>query len=565
MQCYQLMVDSGDCPPKHVALCPVDNRVNNSCQSLNLEIRAPHRYYCACGEKRSKRECLDLLSDAKMDTMLQETHVELDEVSTTEWTFIAVSNKYRTEGNKGGTFGMQNMRQKKGGNSGLNLPLGPSDTNSFFQAIEINTPMLISPIMMVPQYRTPKQLQEMYIQNFNEMSTRKGPLVTNRERINTRVPVDKADFAERSTLMSAPIIFQTRARKTATCPFSYSTRFIQNMHVKAVEENCDGSIYACDDSVVSRAEEIMACMGKIEVNDTYFGITPTLFNGKTGYADFLASITDSPFLFRDGIVSTDTFINSATQKVEVVFVFFTPRSGLVSVLTIKAEMSHEIFEPSITVKHYAILEGDHLKHYLIVQGFVLFMIFVLLVDAFYIISKTRKDWIGGDFQSSALFQPLSDLVCCGLQLWYTVTTIQRQLKSKDSTEDILKRLESIPWSSTADLEPKMVEFFDTTKNLLGLIAQGEFNDKICMAILMINLFRVIQCTSLHPRLALLTGTVANAADDLWHTAILTMLIMVCFGAVGTWRFGNMLAEFGSFERTLQTEFEMLLSGSFPAN
>jgi len=57
--------------------------------------------------------------------------------------------------------------------------------------------------------------------------------------------------------------------------------------------------------------------------------------------DFLASIADSTFLFRDGIVSTDTFINSATQHVSVVFVFFTPRSGLVTVLNIKADLTQD--------------------------------------------------------------------------------------------------------------------------------------------------------------------------------------------------------------------------------
>jgi len=75
---------------------------------------------------------------------------------------------------------------------------------------------------------------------------------------------------------------------------------------------------------------------------------------------------------------------------------------------------------------------------------------------------------------------------------------------------------------------------------------------------------VIQCTSLHPRLALLTGTVANAADDLWHTALLTCLLMLCFAGIGTWRFGNTMEEFKSFEQTLQTEFQMLF-GEFIDN
>jgi len=57
--------------------------------------------------------------------------------------------------------------------------------------------------------------------------------------------------------------------------------------------------------------------------------------------DFLASIADNTFLFRDGIVPTEAFINSATQQVQVVFVFFTPRSGLVTVLNINVDFSRD--------------------------------------------------------------------------------------------------------------------------------------------------------------------------------------------------------------------------------
>jgi len=60
-----------------------------------------------------------------------------------------------------------------------------------------------------------------------------------------------------------------------------------------------------------------------------------------------------------------------------------------------------------------------------------------------------------------------------------------------------------------------------------------------------------QCTSVHPRLALLTGTLANAADDLWHTAILTCILMLCFAGIGTWRFGNTRDDFGDSKITLR--------------
>lgn len=91
----------------------------------------------------------------------------------------------------------------------------------------------------------------------------------------------------------------------------------------------------------------------------------------------------------------------------------------------------------------------------------------------------------------------------------------------------------------------------------ALISQESFNNVLDNVILIINLFQVIQCTSLHPHLALLTGKVSNVLDDLWHTALLTSLLMLCFAGLGTWPFGNSVEEFSSFERTLQIEFEML--------
>ena len=67
----------------------------------------------------------------------------------------------------------------------------------------------------------------------------------------------------------------------------------------------------------------------------------TYFHVKTR-TEFLASLADNNFLVRDGkMISTSTFINSATQTVQLVFVFFTPRSGLVTVLDFTADLSQD--------------------------------------------------------------------------------------------------------------------------------------------------------------------------------------------------------------------------------
>ena len=47
-------------------------------------------------------------------------------------------------------------------------------------------------------------------------------------------------------------------------------------------------------------------------------------------------------------------------------------------------------------------------------------------------------------------------------------------------------------------------------------------------------------------------------DDFWHAAILIVMIMGSFAGIGTWRFGAEHEEFSSMERTLQTQFMMML-------
>ena len=162
---------------------------------------------------------------------------------------------------------------------------------------QVNTPMLISPIMMTPKYLTPKQLQELYLDQVGDMSIRNGPLVPNSERESTRVEIEKADYVERSTLMSAPILFQTMVQKAATCPFNYSSVFMNKMHQKALADKCDASIYKCGDSV-EKVESVISCTGAGETTAMYFGLSPTSLNGEIGYADFLASIADNSFVFR---------------------------------------------------------------------------------------------------------------------------------------------------------------------------------------------------------------------------------------------------------------------------
>ena len=196
------------------------------------------------------------------------------------------------------------------------------------------------------------------------------------------------------------------------------------------------------------------------------------------------------------------------------------------------------------------------------QTIVLALVIVLLMDSIRVIYNTLRE---AEYNWHEVVDPLLDVLCGILVLMYVLLMLQEKIASAASTSGILDSLEGIPWSSSSVvLSDKMSNFFTYVAQLMALINKESFNNMLCNIILIVNLLRVIQFTSLHPRLAMLTGTVVNALDDLWHTAILTCLLMLCFAGIGTWRFGERLAQFGSFEVTLQTEFEMLF-GSFPDN
>jgi uncharacterized membrane protein YfbV (UPF0208 family) len=160
---------------------------------------------------------------------------------------------------------------------------------------------------------------------------------------------------------------------------------------------------------------------------------------------------------------------------------------------------------------------------------------------------------------------LLDVGISVLVLVFVVRMLPEKMSSAQSAASILENLAGIPWSSSSvPLETKMARFFENVEKLQNFIQSENYNNILCNVIVTVNLLRMVQFTSLHPRLAMLTGTVLNALDDLWHTAILTTLLMLSFAGLGNWRFGDRLEPFENVESTLQLEWEMLF-GALPAN
>jgi len=332
------------------------------------------------GEGRINSKCRSLSS---RDTYW---NVEIKEVSKGGWTFFAISSRNRTSaaGQSQETRTLTNLGTDR---ELADFPICLFNDTSFFSAIEINYPLLITPIRMVAEVQPLAKAQEHFLRHSEELSIRTGPRVANADRVESTIPVDKKEFPLRSILMASPIIFQTRAEPSSDCRYRYSSSWVERQHEKAIGSRCSRP-FECDENVMSSAFSVMSCPGAEPDSELAFGLKPIELLGAKGYADFLYSLTDSQFVSRNNsagqqaLQDTSAFVDSLTQTVTIALVFFTPVEGLTSVLTINADFASTVgAKVTFEVKHYGILEDSKLYFYLVVQSLVLINVLFLILDA----------------------------------------------------------------------------------------------------------------------------------------------------------------------------------------
>jgi len=237
---------------------------------------------------------------------------------------------------------------------------------------------------------------------------------------------------------------------------------------------------------------------------------------------------------------TSGFLDSSTTAASMILVFFTPQYGITSVLTISADfVGFAAATVSVDLDHFEMLEGPTLVSYLAVQITVLVSISIMFADIVYsfknLLLEARLNghrWP----RLSATFKVLLDLALCVSVVAFVVMRIPSKTSSVPETKALVGAISDIPWKSDSlSMKAKTDTFFKNLTRLLSLIKAGGQLDLFCSLILFASLLRIIQCTDIHPRLALVTGTLAKALDDLQHVGILIMMLMMCFAGIATWR------------------------------
>mmetsp|Transcript_21274 Transcript_21274/g.46660 ORF Transcript_21274/g.46660 Transcript_21274/m.46660 type:complete len:1658 (-) Transcript_21274:219-5192(-) len=432
------------------------------------------------------------------------------------------------------------------------------DSEPLIDAIEINYEMMMSPITILSGSMRSEMMQQLFSKNQAKMNTRIGPAQATSTVLEFEV--EKSPYMIKNMAVSTPIIFQERVTTTNTtmCPISFSDSFINDYHVKAVRENC---VYPriCDDKLVKDPHTLFSCPGQPQTDGTFFGLEPVKFMGRTGFAEYLYSLTDNQFLPRDGeVLPTSAFVDSGTSQMSVSLVFYAAEYGITTVMQVVGDMvkiSGSV--QTVELHNYKIITGSQLAEYFFFHIMVIVNIWIHMIDT--VIQQLRlkrsRDAIAERVQAAY------DLVLSICLQVILVVRLKDMANSEQRTKDTTGKLASINWDlqELSPLEKKHLAL-GYTNDLLDLVAYEERCNTMWMVLLFLILLRILSYTSFHPRLALLTGTVTRAFDDMWHTALLVVLISVCFGVIGTWRFGGNRTDFIDLEATMQTQFLMLFGG-----
>ena len=332
------------------------------------------------------------------------------------------------------------------------------NSSSMFQMIEFNYPVLVSPILMVPEYLAFASIQAMYYELVEDLKIRTGPLNSDDD---PRILLSKRDYTPRTALMAAPIAFQTRVYPSASCPYTCSKNWLNKLHFAVVNSTCS-SPFLCNDDILSRPELTMSCIGESVTDETQLGLDPIEFQGTVGFADILYSACDTDYVLREGsVISTSGFFDSLTQLLSLIFVFFSPQYGLASVFRINSDMSG----PSsavidINLQHYEVLEGFYLLEYIGMECLLLLTAISMSFDIVLDVRRLKSHIEGGLKWELAAWQMskptklgqigkvLADSVTVVLVIVSVALRTWIKINSNDQIERIVGGLASIPWESS---------------------------------------------------------------------------------------------------------------------
>lgn len=429
----------------------------------------------------------------------------------------------------------------------------------FMKVINIQGNLRMSPWRISNKYPTPGDIASNVYQEIAIEELKRGSSPTLADQLSMVVDRDLAKFTGKSLLISPPLLIQTRQRP-GDCESAFSTSIVDQYSQVGKDRQCRSPYASCDDV------RIYECPAGV-MEESFFGIEPTSFCGQEkAFVEYLAAITDHDILMRKNnnneleLKGTDQFLDTLTTQVQIASMFYSVEYGITTFLNISFKTSGGRVEGMSTVKHFVALTGDTLAYYMQLQLSVVVCMAVLLVDNIKCIASLifeyreteRINW--GFCKIVAL-----DLTIQAFMIFFLIRVMNEKNGSGDITSDLVGKLTELPWfDRTLSYDNKQRTFIDIFERIDKEISKSETTDLFGMIVALILLNRIVLATSAHPRIALITDTLAEAAQDLFHFMLIFLLIFICFAIIATWRFGAKMQELSTTGTAFLTQFNALL-------
>jgi len=398
------------------------------------------------------------------------------------------------------------------------------DDPEMIQGIQFPGNMLVSPLEVSAQALPLKAVQKSFYSQRGRYQLRKGPKVTDTERMESRIDYDRQTYTYPILLVGPPIVLQSRVGKTANCSRSTLGRDIQQYiwNGTIMGSTC-AAPFSCDQGLMLSSTSLMACSAD-DTPDSFFGRSPQMLDGEMQFPEFLMSITDSPLLVRnDTVYPTASYIDAQTRKITVKMVVFSPDVGVASTIQITADFTTEL-QVSAEVEHFQGLEGAVLNEYSIVTFVGCALAVLIAIDK--LITIRYMEW---QKERQGFFVDML------LQVFLPVTYfIIRYLQISSSSDQISRiigtdGLAGVPWADTdLSLDTKISRFFNGLKDFTDTIAVESIMKIVYFIHATCALVRLIVQTSAHPRTAILVKTLLRGFDDLWHFLLLLSILFMGF-------------------------------------
>jgi len=384
-----------------------------------------------------------------------------------------------------------------------------------------------------------------------------------------------------------PVIFQRRSQFTNCSQFTPGLApSLEKYFVNQNTKRCSSSYtcsqmsgFACVDRSVYLAE-----------SEKHFDRNTLQIDEVGWYPEFL-DMFSVPTIFRDRMVPTAEWIDLQTSDVQLVNVFLAPNQRVGTVMTVQWTIKAGKVGGKVDTKSFVAMSPEERDSWYGINicvatlaGLDLLLLAVSVfmrwrnrravfkeLTAVTALSEEQEDLVGDQLPLLApadIFDIFLRCINIAFTVWhlsvYPFPTYFKPSGTEDEVrleflEQPLKMILDLEWNDpNRSVESKVTEFMQLVVEL-NYELEVEQNHRLWARILVLLFFvRIVIYMRVHPRIAILYSTLIEMYMDFMHFLLLATTLYCVLAFLGTWSFGDKVADFGDFQTSLYTQFRMIV-------